>query len=325
MAQTQEIETLENLVTGPDRPERRDRTVWRDFRVGIEVKGAKSNITGYRPGRNWRIFTWMIQVFGLILKITGLFRGGNRRARDLRINELSFTVPSLPLEFDGYRIAHLSDLHFDRVDGVELQIAALLRDVTVDLIAFTGDYKDDFEKQPTDFEKYFAYLGKNLKCRDGIIATLGNHDTHDLVPIMESNHFSVLINESHTIERGGSQITLTGLDDVHYYYSERAIAAFHDAPRNSFKLALVHSPEAFREAEINGFSLYLCGHTHAGQIALPNGKALLAHLDAGREIVAGKWKFGNLQGYTTSGAGVSGLTVRFFTQSEIAIITLKRG
>jgi predicted MPP superfamily phosphohydrolase len=111
---------------------------------------------------------------------------------------------------------------------------------------------------------------------------------------------------------------------VHYYFSKFTIPALKNSPQNQCKILLVHSPEIVPEAEENNYSLYLCGHTHSGQVALPNKKALITHVNTGREYSVGRWSRGKLQGYTSSGAGVSGLSVRFFTESEIAVITLRR-
>jgi hypothetical protein len=52
----------------------------------------------------------------------------------------------------------------------------------------------------------------------------------------------VLINETHTILRGGAKLHLTGTDDVHYYYTDAARQALAVAPEG-FKIALIHSPE----------------------------------------------------------------------------------
>ena len=88
---------------------------------------------------------------------------------------------------------------------------------------------------------------------------------------------------------------------------------------DEFTIALIHSPEAYDLAAECGVDLYLCGHTHGGQICLPFGIPILTHLRRGRKYVYGAWKYENMQGYTTSGTGCSGIPVRFNTHSEIVI------
>lgn len=301
-----------------------EREEWKKYRIDIETKKAKSHITGYHYKRGWGIFEFFLKMFGLLIKGVGLYWIGKKNALNLKVKNLEIEIPDLPTEFENYTIVHLTDLHFDRVEGVHERIATLLKGVKADLIVLTGDYKDLLTTPASKYEKYFDYLGKHTTATDGIYATLGNHDSHDMVPIIEKSGIKTLLNESIELKRGASKVTLTGLDDVHYYFSNRSLIALKNAPQNACKILLVHSPEIVPEAAENGYSLYLCGHTHSGQIALPNHKAIVTHVDTGEKYSVGRWRCGKLEGYTSSGAGVSGLTVRFFTDSEIALIKLKR-
>ncbi len=301
-----------------------EREEWKKFRLDIETKKAKSNITGYHHKRSWFIFATLLKIFAFFTGVIGLYWWGRKNAFNVKLNKFDVEIADLPEEFENYTVVHLTDLHFDRVEGLHHRIATLLKDLTPDLIVFTGDYKDELHTPAPKYAKYFDYLGKNLKAKDGIYATLGNHDSHDMVPVIEASGIKTLLNESVEIKRENAKVTLTGLDDVHYYYSTRSIQALKNSPQNACKFLLVHSPEIVPDAHDNGYSLYLCGHTHAGQVTLPDKKAIFTHVNTGREYAVGRWKKGKMQGYTSSGAGVSGLTVRFNTISEVAVIRLKR-
>ena len=74
-----------------------------------------------------------------------------------------------------------------------------------------------------------------------------------------------------------------------------------------------------------GFRLYLAGHTHGGQICWPGGHPLITHLHRLRHYSRGLWRHGEMLGYTNTGAGVSGLPVRFHSRGEVALVTLRRG
>jgi predicted MPP superfamily phosphohydrolase len=115
-----------------------------------------------------------------------------------------------------------------------------------------------------------------------------------------------------------------GTDDVHYYYTDQSLHAL-EAAREGFTIALVHSPELYQAAAAAGVDLYLCGHTHAGQVRLPGGLAPLKHLRVGRHLYDGQWRHGDMQGVTNAGAGTSGIPVRFNTESEILVLRLRRG
>src|SRR5580704_3178088 len=155
-------------------------------------------------------------------------------------------------------------------------------------------------------------------------AVLGNHDPSDMAEALEAAGFEVLINRSATIERQGERIVLIGLDDVHHFYTDAASAALLGGGTD-FRIALVHSAEIADHASAAGIDLYLCGHTHGGQICLPGSRPLVTHLRRCRHAARGLWREGELTGYTSSGLGASGPLLRFNCPPEIGIITLRRG
>ena len=107
-------------------------------------------------------------------------------------------------------------------------------------------------------------------------------------------------------------------------YTDAARAALETAP-DGFKIALIHAAELADIAANAGFSLYLAGHTHGGQVCLPGGRPIITHLGRHRRYASGLWRHGSMTGYTTTGIGVSGLPVRFNSRGEVVLITLRRG
>ena len=166
-------------------------------------------------------------------------------------------------------------------------------------------------------------LKAGISVKNGIFATLGNHDSYLMVKPMCNMGIKILTNETIQITRNKENISITGIDDVHYYFSQEALTALSNKVEG-FKIALVHSPELFDVAADNNYSLYLCGHTHAGQICLPGGKPLITHLSNGKKFYRNVWKYKAMTGFTGNGTGTSGIPVRFNSKSEIALITLKR-
>jgi predicted MPP superfamily phosphohydrolase len=152
---------------------------------------------------------------------------------------------------------------------------------------------------------------------------LGNHDSVAIVDPLEAQGVRVLVNEWVTVARGRERIVVTGLDDVHYFESPMAYKAIAAAPEG-FRIVLVHSPEAAGAAAFNGHDLYLCGHTHGGQICLPGGRMIFTGQRGERRFARGRWACGRMAGFTNRGAGASMLPVRFNAAPEIAFITLRR-
>ena len=135
--------------------------------------------------------------------------------------------------------------------------------------------------------------------------------------------FEVLVNRTTEIRRRDDRVRLTGLDDVHSFYTPQARDAL-SAGSDGFAMALVHSAELADHAASAGYALYLSGHTHAGQIALPGGRPVTTQLVRCRDLAVGLWRHGTLTGHTSSGLGVSRPPVRFNTRGEAALLTLRR-
>ena len=117
-------------------------------------------------------------------------------------------------------------------------------------------------------------------------------------------------------------------DSPHSYKTADAGEAFRDVPAQAFTIFLAHSPETYREASQFQAQLYLCGHTHGGQICLParvKRGPILTNSRAPRFTASGNWQYQEMQGYTSRGAGSSSIPLRFNCTSEITLITLSKG
>lgn len=306
---------------------RPDRRAWRNRRDRLAALGLRVGVLGVRSLWRQRLFDVVLKLVGAGLRFTGLWRRGLRNALDVRLCEITLELPRLPLAFDGFRLLHVTDPHFDATPGMADSILGAVRGLEIDLCVLTGDYRKDhqgpFDRVINDMRR----LVDGVSSRNGFLATLGNHDEAAMVEAIEKLGIDVLVNERRYINRGASRLTVTGIDDPHANYSDAALAALesYDAARHDVGLVLVHSPELAGAAAGAGHDLYLCGHTHGGQICLPGGRPLITHLDRHPELCQGLWSVGRMTGYTSPGSGVSGLPVRFFSQGEVTLFTLRSG
>lgn len=278
---------------------------------------------GRRHSRAWNYFKFLLRGFAVLLRCTGLYGRGVRNALDIRLVRLDLRFDALPAEFDGYRIMHLTDLHLDGHPEMPGRIARLIDGVPCDLCVLTGDYRfhvhGPWDRVTEGFEKILPVVS----AADGVLAVLGNHDAADMAEMLESLGTRVLVNQTETLARGGASIHVTGVDDPHYYFTAAALRALSEAP-GGFRVALVHTPGLCREAAAAGIGLYLCGHTHGGQVCLPGGKPIITHAGGFRRYASGLWRIGPMLGYTGRGAGFSGLPVRFNCPPEVTVFTLRR-
>jgi predicted MPP superfamily phosphohydrolase len=300
------------------------RAAWATERQRIEQSRHWVSPAGRRPRWGNRVLGLGIEAFGVAARLCGFHRHGRRNALAPVLVELELTFPTLPAAFDGYRILQLSDTHLDVVPELGAITARLLDGLTVDLLAVTGDI---LGRHRAALERATAPLVRALAgvtVRDRRLAILGNHDPATMAEALEAKGFEVLLNHSVASERDGERLTVIGLDDVHNFYTDAARAAL-GAPGAGFRIALVHSAELADYASAAGIALYLCGHTHGGQICLPGGRPLITHLKRCRHGARGLWRDGAMLGYTSRGLGVSGPALRFNCPSEVTLITLRRG
>jgi predicted MPP superfamily phosphohydrolase len=268
----------------------------------------------------------LVTVCGWLVWPTPIHLFGRRNALAVRLTELELGFRNLPAAFDGYRVLHVSDTHLDHLPELAPIAQRLLSGLEVDVLALTGDVQGEHHAPIDRSTALLAEALEGLRVRERRLAVLGNHDPAAMVEVLERQEFDVLLNRSITLERGGERIIVTGLDDPHSFYTDSAGAALDDgaAAQADFRIALVHSAEMADHAARTGYALYLCGHTHGGQVCLPGGKPVVTHLARCRRAARGRWRWDDMTGYTTTGLGVSGPPLRFNCPGEVALITLRR-
>jgi len=300
-----------------------DRSRWAIDRARMEAGDEKSTVRGPRRHRNWTLFKIALMGFGVLLRVSGLWRRGVRNALAVELEEVELRFERLPAAFDGYRILQISDPHLDAMPEFAERIASLVRRAPVDLCVLTGDYRFRVHGPFDGVRAAFDRLLPEIDAADGIFAILGNHDSVEMVPMFEAQGVHVLVNQTVSLSRGAALLHLTGVDDAYYYYTENASHALLHAP-DGFRVALAHSPELASKAADAGVDLYLTGHTHGGQVCLPGRIAVFTHSLAPHRLASGLWREGAMTGYTSRGAGCSGLPVRFNCPGEVTVFTLRR-
>ena len=300
-----------------------NRSYWQALRRTLENKPVKK---GLFQGHGIGIDT-LSKLTAAGLKSTPVYAQGYKNAAFPKVVRRTLTVDNLPAAFDGYTILHITDLHLDSIPGLAKRAATLVRQLfektAIDACMLTGDYID--RHACLRFESIMAPMAalcSAMTPKDGIFAVLGNHDTWKMVAPFQAMGIRMLINETRLIRRGEATLALTGLDDPSDYYTPRGVRALERVDAE-FKIALIHSPELYKEAEKNGFNLYLTGHTHGGQISLPGGRPVVLPLKKGRQFYKGVWQYKTMTGYTGQGLGTVSIPIRFNTFSEIALIELR--
>lgn len=254
----------------------------------------------------------------------GLYQKGVANTLAMEVVHKTFTFDDLPPAFDGTKVLYMSDLHLDAVDGLTEAIIARIAGIEADLFIFGGDLRTEMYGSMAPALRELHKLLGAVKARLGSFGVLGNHDCIEMLPEFEAAGVRMLVNDAVELKRDGQSLWLVGVDDPHYYRTHDLEKAFRGVPEDAFRLFVAHSPEVYKEAAAYRPHLYLCGHTHGGQICLPKLGPVFTHSRAPRRLAQGEWRYDGLLGYTSRGAGASGVPLRFNCPGEITLITLER-
>ena len=252
----------------------------------------------------------------------------------LELNTYKVSSDALPDAFDGYRIAHVSDLHNAEMGDGNEKLLAMLREAEPDMIAITGDMIDS---RNTDVEVALAFAEKAMQIAPCYYVT-GNHEARvseyeELKTGLETAGVIVLDDERMELVLSGESITLLGVDDpsfsTDYLFGDAASVvssklAELTVEEDGFSVLLSHLPELFDTYVDSGMNLVLSGHAHGGQFRLPFVGGLVApNQGLFPEYDSGLYTKGNTNMIVSRGIGNSILPFRFNNRPEVILIELE--
>lgn len=292
-------------------------------------------------------------IFGLLVPVVGwpmafytnialqfagtlaLYQGAVVEPRQLTLNHLRAATERLPAGSEPIRILHVTDLHIERLGVREAQLIEHIKAAAPDYIFLTGDYVNISNgDDPVTHGQIRDLLGK-LSAPGGVFAVLGSPgvDRAEVVaPLFEGLPVQLLRDEVVELTTpDGRPIRLLGLDCHHHDLARDAQMLEQLVASGSGSgpiILLYHSPELMRQAVAHEIDLYLCGHTHGGQIRLPFVGPMLTSSRLGRRYVMGHYHEAKTHLYVSRGVGFEGLgapRVRFLCPPEITLVQLDAG
>jgi uncharacterized protein len=243
--------------------------------------------------------------------------------------QIPLYYPDLPVDLDGLRILHISDVHLGLfIDMHELErMVEIASQQHADIVLITGDFSDDA------IEYYNALMLVNqIPSKYGTFASIGNHEyfrgIKQIFRAYERSPVPLLLNSGVSIPINNSILYLSGADDPRTmgslagpFFEESIDMALDGAPSEAFHLLMSHRPEGFMAASKRGVDLTLAGHTHGGQIGL-NGRSVMEWF--GREYMWGLYERNGSKLYTSAGAG-HWFPFRLGCPAEMPVYVLRKG
>jgi predicted MPP superfamily phosphohydrolase len=271
--------------------------------------GFSANPAAARP-----LIAGVLAAAAFLLGVYGLLN-----ARRIRIRRIAITLPGLPQSWRGRRAILLSDLHLGNINraGFARRLVAMASALQPHIVFIPGDL---FDGTAADLHQ-LANPFKELKPPFGVYFSTGNHEEfagkeHYLEAAARAG-MKVLNNQKVTVD--GLHIAGVPFGDSTSPIRLRAtLEGMHLDPGEA-SILLNHMPSRLPIVERAGVSLQLSGHTHGGQLFpfnLPTRRVF------GR-FTWGLHKFGNLQVYTSTGAGTWGPPMRVGTHPEIVLLTFE--
>ncbi|MEL7355967.1 MAG: metallophosphoesterase [Cyanobacteria bacterium J06560_6] len=267
----------------------------------------------------------------------------------LNTEEETATIPNLPADWEGKQIVQISDFQIgmwaDNPDTARRSVEQAI-DAKPAAVLISGDFLYHPGSDPTEeIETVISIVQPLVDAGIPTYAVLGNHDygmssktatpreqlASTLTAELEATGIAVLQNESTQMQlpEGGETLHLVAVGS-HWANRDDADAALADIPESSPRVVLMHNPDSFKRFPSNTAPLAVSGHTHGGQMRLPNSPQWSwLKFTQGDEVTTDGWikDYGqpgnNL--YVNVGIGMSIVPMRIFCPPEMTLFTLENG
>jgi predicted MPP superfamily phosphohydrolase len=266
---------------------------------------------------------WYWDVLGFLSRVSLIRSVGLKNALDIRLENVEFVFDNLPKGFDDVRILFITDMHFDGTKPLADKMLNIVGDIDYDYCILGGDYTYGQNTDSNRIHSQIVQIAELLKSKSRVFGILGNYDLYRTAELLEGHGVEMLINEGLCLERKTDKIYLAGMDDPSHYKADDILLTDGKTWNGAFKIMLCHSPAKYKESAEAGYSLYLTGDTHGGQICMPGGFVIFCGPTACRKMARGKWSYKRMIGYTSRGVGTSRIKVRYYCPPEITVITLR--
>jgi predicted MPP superfamily phosphohydrolase len=222
------------------------------------------------------------------------------------------------------RIGFASDFHAGPTThpGLFDDLLACIRAERPDVLLLGGDYVS-FDAENVGALRTFL---EGARAPLGTYAVIGNHDIWNgrgiVEDVLRASGVDVLVNRSAALPAPFGQVSVCGIDDP-WTGNPSVDATFAGA--GAVRIYLMHSPDGLFLLDRQRFDVGFAGHTHGGQIALPNGAPLFRPSGpSSRQYSYGRYELeDNGPLIVSCGVGCAGIPLRLNADPELLICTLR--
>lgn len=245
----------------------------------------------------------------------------------------------VPLEFNDFKILHISDLHNKEFGASQKNLIDKTIKINPDVIFITGDLIDSRRTSEDELKIALKYLEAAVKVSP-VYYVSGNHEFRSnlyskLKPELEALGVTVLDNGTKTLTIGESSISILGLSDITFTFKnyrninipkdiENKLNTLNLEKENTLSILLSHRPELIDTYAASHIDLVFSGHAHGGQIRVPFIGGIIAP-DQGLfpKYTEGLYTYEDTTLVVSRGLGNSLFPLRIFNRPELVVLTLK--
>ncbi len=248
----------------------------------------------------------------------------------LQVEPVELFFESLPPQFDGLRVAELSDLHGRSFGKNNVRLLRTLQKARPDMICICGDLFDE-KTNLTMLEPLLTGLTDIAP----VYYVTGNHEwqvknLREILQKMRAWGVTVLENEGRVLSRGGAEMVVAGVHDPCGPYDMKTPAALvrelRSAQGNDFILMLSHRNDELAMWSQLGVQLVLSGHCHGGVVRLPFvGGVFGTRRELFPEYDAGVYRQDGTTLFVSRGLGYTNVHFRLFNRPHVPIMILRSG
>lgn len=248
--------------------------------------------------------------------------------KGLVTKEYKITSSSIQDNFHGFKIVHISDVHYGRTTDKK-DLNNMVKEVNLlkpDIVVLTGDLIDRDTKLDDALKGEISETLNSISTNVGKYAINGNHDSNfsEWESIINDSGFKNLNDTYELIYNDGyTPILLAGLSsnlnnqvDITERYNKILEYSNNENIKELYKILLIHEPDYINNIDYSNFNLILAGHSHNGQVRLPFIGGIILPNGA-KKYYKEHYKINNTDLYISSGIGTSGISFRLFNKPSI--------
>ncbi|TDJ56519.1 MAG: hypothetical protein E2O46_00940 [Ignavibacteria bacterium] len=251
------------------------------------------------------------------------------------VRTVEYQKQNLPESLNNFKIAFISDIQADHYtdEGRLRNFISMINELEPDLVLIAGDL---ITTGPKYIELSAKEVGK-IKAKYGVYSCVGDHDNwayrndykKSVTEIKNSlmhNNVEMIDNGKRLINVDGAEIGITFVTNTYVgKVRNEVLDSLSSSCTGDLKIFLTHQPRPYliKAAQNNHFDLYLCGHTHGGQLSLVFPFIQLTPTMIETNYIQGDFWFGDMLMIVTRGLGMSLAPIRYNSTPEITLITLQ--